>query len=277
MNRLIGILLVGGKPGGAAVHQAGDLLHLVPPSPGRHRPGERPPLQGAARALPPDVAGRPAGDDRRAGRRRGPRDPQPADGHPVVPPVPGGQDRRRGDRRSCSRAALQETGRINEIVSALLAFSRPAEIVRERHDLRETLAESLDLVAFQAAVRKIVVLRRDLPTPLVRRTATGPSSNSFSSTSSSTPSRPWPSGGTLTVEALGETGEGPGRGRRHGRRHPRGEPGPDLRPVLHHQEGRHRAGPVHLLQHRQIPRRRHRSQQPAGAGDDDARPPPARA
>jgi len=61
--------------------------------------------------------------------------------------------------------ALRETSRINEIVSALLAFSRPAEIVRERLDLRETLAESLDLVAYQASRRNIVVVR-DFPAPL---------------------------------------------------------------------------------------------------------------
>ena len=91
MNRLIGILLVGSKPGGAAVHPPGGLLHPGPPAPGRHRPGERPPLQGAARALPPHVAGRPPGHDRRAGGGRGPRDPQPADGHPLDPPVPRGQ------------------------------------------------------------------------------------------------------------------------------------------------------------------------------------------
>jgi signal transduction histidine kinase len=59
-------------------------------------------------------------------------------------------------------SALQETDRINDIVSALLAFSRPAEIVRERYDLRGTLEESLELVALQAR-SKGVVLRRELP------------------------------------------------------------------------------------------------------------------
>ncbi|MBN1938353.1 MAG: histidine kinase [Candidatus Aminicenantes bacterium] len=62
-------------------------------------------------------------------------------------------------------AAVRETTRINEIVSALLAFSRPAEIVRERLDLREILAESLDLVAYQASRRTIAVVR-DFPGPL---------------------------------------------------------------------------------------------------------------
>ncbi len=67
--------------------------------------------------------------------------------------------------KSLLATALRETSRINEIVSALLAFSRPAEIVRERLDLRETLAESLDLVAYQASRRNIVVIR-DFPAPL---------------------------------------------------------------------------------------------------------------
>ena len=61
--------------------------------------------------------------------------------------------------------ALRETSRINDIVSALLAFSRPSEIVRERRDLREILAESLDLVAYQASKGKIAV-ERDYPAPL---------------------------------------------------------------------------------------------------------------
>lgn len=67
--------------------------------------------------------------------------------------------------KSLLATALRETSRINEIVSALLAFSRPAEIVRERLDLRETLAESLDLVAYQASRRNIVVIR-DFPAPI---------------------------------------------------------------------------------------------------------------
>ena len=59
-------------------------------------------------------------------------------------------------------AALQETARINEIVSALLSFSRPSEILQERHNLVETLEESLDLVSFQSRKQK-VVLRREFP------------------------------------------------------------------------------------------------------------------
>ncbi|MCX6560973.1 MAG: ATP-binding protein [Candidatus Aminicenantes bacterium] len=63
-------------------------------------------------------------------------------------------------------AALQETARINDIVSALLAFSRPTEIVRERHDLRETLDESLNLVSFQARAKGVVARREFGAEPL---------------------------------------------------------------------------------------------------------------
>jgi signal transduction histidine kinase len=59
-------------------------------------------------------------------------------------------------------AALQETSRINDIVSALLAFSRPSDVVKELHDLRDTLAESLDLVTYQASSRKVEI-RRNFP------------------------------------------------------------------------------------------------------------------
>lgn len=64
--------------------------------------------------------------------------------------------------RKLLAAALQETARINEIVSALLAFSRPSEIIRERHDLRETLQDSLELIALQAG-SKGVNIRRVFP------------------------------------------------------------------------------------------------------------------
>jgi signal transduction histidine kinase len=59
-------------------------------------------------------------------------------------------------------AALQETVRINEIVSALLSFSRPSETAAERYDLLETLAESLELVSFQAR-RQRVAARPEFP------------------------------------------------------------------------------------------------------------------
>ena len=55
--------------------------------------------------------------------------------------------------------ALQETERIDEILSALLSFSRPSEIKKEKHDLLETLGESLDLISFQAKTQKVNLLK----------------------------------------------------------------------------------------------------------------------
>lgn len=46
--------------------------------------------------------------------------------------------------------ALQETDRIDEILAALLSFSRPSEIKKEQVDLAATLEESLALISFQA-------------------------------------------------------------------------------------------------------------------------------
>jgi signal transduction histidine kinase len=66
-------------------------------------------------------------------------------------------------------SALQETERIDKIVSALLSFSRPSETVKERHDLRVTIEESLELVSFQAKTQNVAV-SRDLPVvPLLIR------------------------------------------------------------------------------------------------------------
>ena len=65
--------------------------------------------------------------------------------------------------------ALQETGRIDGIVSALLAFSRPSEISKERHDLRETVEESLDLVSFQAKTQQVAVSKAVPAAPLLIR------------------------------------------------------------------------------------------------------------
>jgi len=69
--------------------------------------------------------------------------------------------------RKLLSAAIEETGRIDEIVSALLSFSRPTEIKRERHDLREVLDESLELITFQARKNKVLVQRRLPDAPLL--------------------------------------------------------------------------------------------------------------
>jgi signal transduction histidine kinase len=53
--------------------------------------------------------------------------------------------------------ALQETDRIDEILSALLSFSRPSEIKRESYDLIVTLEESLALISFQARAGAVEV------------------------------------------------------------------------------------------------------------------------
>jgi signal transduction histidine kinase len=53
--------------------------------------------------------------------------------------------------------ALQETDRIDEILSALLSFSRPSELKKEQVDLVGTLEESLALLSFQARAGKVVV------------------------------------------------------------------------------------------------------------------------
>jgi signal transduction histidine kinase len=53
--------------------------------------------------------------------------------------------------------ALQETDRIDEILSALLSFSRPSEIKKEPYDLLGALEESLALLSFQARAAGVEV------------------------------------------------------------------------------------------------------------------------
>ncbi len=59
--------------------------------------------------------------------------------------------------------ALKETGRINEILSALLSFSRPSEIKKEKNNIIEILKDSLDLISIQAKKHKITITH-DYPT-----------------------------------------------------------------------------------------------------------------
>lgn len=56
--------------------------------------------------------------------------------------------------------ALQETDRIDEILSALLSFSRPSEIKKEPYDLLGALEESLALLSFQARAAGVDVETR---------------------------------------------------------------------------------------------------------------------
>jgi len=62
--------------------------------------------------------------------------------------------------------ALEETERIDEILSGLLSFSRPSEIKKEKGNLIETLEESLELISFQLKKQKIKVIRDFPPSPL---------------------------------------------------------------------------------------------------------------
>ncbi len=64
-------------------------------------------------------------------------------------------------------SAIQETRRIDEIVSALLSFSRPTEIHKVRHDVRETLEESLELVSFQAKTQNVRIIKDFTTTSLL--------------------------------------------------------------------------------------------------------------
>lgn len=75
--------------------------------------------------------------------------------------------------RTLLATALRETDRIDGIVSALLAFSRPSEISKERHDLRETIEESLDLIAIQAKKNMVAVSKAVPPEPLLIRADRG--------------------------------------------------------------------------------------------------------
>jgi two-component system, NtrC family, sensor kinase len=55
--------------------------------------------------------------------------------------------------------ALSETDRIDEILSALLSFSRPSEIKRESEDLIKIINECLELISFQARKMKVETTR----------------------------------------------------------------------------------------------------------------------
>jgi signal transduction histidine kinase len=98
-------------------------------------------------------------------------------------------------------AALQETERIDKIVSALLAFSRPSEIAKERQDLRETIQESLDLVAFQAKTQKVAVSKDVPPEPIPIRADRAQLKQLFLTVFLNA-IQAMPNGGTMAVEAL---------------------------------------------------------------------------
>lgn len=63
--------------------------------------------------------------------------------------------------------ALNETERIDEILSALLSFSRPSEIKKESEDLIKIVTESLELISFQARKLKIETVRNHPGDPVI--------------------------------------------------------------------------------------------------------------
>lgn len=97
--------------------------------------------------------------------------------------------------------ALQETERIDGIVSALLAFSRPSEISKERHDLRQTIEESLELVSFQSKTQQVAVSRAVPPAPLLIRADRAQLKQLFLNVFLNA-IQAMPNGGTMNVEAL---------------------------------------------------------------------------
>lgn len=108
------------------------------------------------------------------------------------------------ETRRLLATALRETSRINETVSALLAFSRPSETVKERFDLRDVLGEGLDLIAYEASSRRIVLVR-DFSEPLPVRGDRSQIKQLFLNLYLNAV-QAMPAGGTLRVEARGTDG-----------------------------------------------------------------------
>ncbi len=65
------------------------------------------------------------------------------------------------------RTSLRETERIDGILAALLAFSKPAEIRKDTYDLLQTVEESLALISVQAGARGIALVRRFPKEPIL--------------------------------------------------------------------------------------------------------------
>jgi len=63
--------------------------------------------------------------------------------------------------------ALEETGRIEEILSGMLSFSRPSEMKKEKQDLLEILRECLELISFQARKNKVAIVQAYPASPVV--------------------------------------------------------------------------------------------------------------
>jgi len=168
MNRLIGILLVGKKPGGKPFTKLEiSFISSLLPQAGIALENallfreQRQRLRRMSRADKLATVGELA-----AGAAHEIRNPLTAIRSSLQYLESKGPDE---TSRKLLASALQETERIDGIVSALLAFARPSEISKERHDLRETVEESLELVSFQARTQKVSVSKAVPPAPLLIR------------------------------------------------------------------------------------------------------------
>jgi signal transduction histidine kinase len=112
------------------------------------------------------------------------------------------------DEETASRllaTALQETERIDGIVSAMLSFSRPSEIVWESLELRGILEESLELVSFQARTQKVEVETEIGAAPMAVRGDRAQLKQLFLNVLLNA-IQAMPGGGRLSVEALAKDG-----------------------------------------------------------------------
>ena len=102
--------------------------------------------------------------------------------------------------RKLLATALRETERIDGIVSALLALSRPSEIAKEKHDLRGTIEESLELVSIQAKKNKVSLAKTFPPSPILLFADRAQLKQLFLNVFLNA-IQAMPSGGTMSVEA----------------------------------------------------------------------------
>ncbi len=200
MNRLIGILLVGKKPGGGPFTKLEiSFISSLLPQAGIALENallfreQRQRLRRMSRADKLATVGELA-----AGAAHEIRNPLTAIRSSLQYLESKGPDE---TSRKLLASALQETERIDGIVSALLAFARPSEISKERHDLRETVEESLELVSFQARMQKVAVLKAVPPAPLLIRADRAQLKQLFLNVFLNA-IQAMPAGGTMNVEAL---------------------------------------------------------------------------
>jgi len=200
MNRLIGILLVGKKPGGKPFTKLEiSFISSLLPQAGIALENallfreQRQRLRRMSRADKLATVGELA-----AGAAHEIRNPLTAIRSSLQYLESKGPDE---TSRKLLASALQETERIDGIVSALLAFARPSEISKERHDLRETVEESLELVSFQARTQKVAVSKAVPPAPLLIRADRAQLKQLFLNVFLNA-IQAMPAGGTMNVETL---------------------------------------------------------------------------